>query len=62
MVADTWDTHSRKDMVELTVLLACSRTGGTRVWSWRMSIDVVLMMGLVVWASKPPSATDGGFC
>jgi hypothetical protein len=62
MVADTWDTHSRKDMVELTVLLACSRIGGTRVWSWRMSIDVVLMMGLVVWASKPPSATDGGFC
>jgi hypothetical protein len=23
---------------------------------------VVLMTGLVVWASKPPSATDGGFC
>jgi hypothetical protein len=23
---------------------------------------VVLTTGLVVWASKPPSATDGGFC
>ena len=35
MVADTWDTHSREDVADWTVLPAWSRTGGTRVWSWR---------------------------
>jgi hypothetical protein len=36
-VADTWDTHSRKDVVEWTVLLAWLRIGETRVWSCRIS-------------------------
>jgi hypothetical protein len=31
MVADTWDTQSREDMVERAVLPARSRTGGTSV-------------------------------
>jgi hypothetical protein len=62
-VADTWDTHSREDMVEWTVLLAWSRTGGTRVYrrggrAW----GAVLMTSLVVRASKPPNTLDGGFC
>jgi hypothetical protein len=35
VVADTWDTHLCKNMVEWTMLPAWSRTSGTRVWSWR---------------------------
>jgi hypothetical protein len=46
-VADTWDTHSREDVVEWTVLPARSRTGGTRVWSWR---------------TRTRCGTHGGFC
>jgi hypothetical protein len=35
VVADTWDTHSCEDVVGWTMLPAWSRTGGTRVLSWR---------------------------
>jgi hypothetical protein len=31
VVVDTWDTHSRDDVVERAVLPARSRTGKTRV-------------------------------
>jgi hypothetical protein len=31
LVADTWDTHSREDVVEQAVSPTRSRTGGTRV-------------------------------
>jgi hypothetical protein len=31
MVVDTWDTHSREDVVEWIVLPTWLRTGGTRV-------------------------------
>ena len=34
-MADTWDTHSRENVVEWTVLSTWPRTGGTHVWSWR---------------------------
>jgi hypothetical protein len=33
VVADSWDTQSREDMVEWAVLRAQSRTSGTRVRS-----------------------------
>ena len=58
MVADTWDTHSREDMVEWCrhgrgLAGHVSGHGGR-------ARGVVLTTGLVVLASKPPSATYGG--
>ena len=35
MVVDTWDMHSREDMVEWVVLTVWLTSGGTHVWSWR---------------------------
>ena len=61
MVADTWNTHLHKEVVEWIMLLMWSRTDETRVWSWRTPHGTRLAMGLVVWASKPPDATMTDF-
>jgi hypothetical protein len=55
-VANTWDTHSREDVTEWTVLLARSRTRGTRVQDVRYAHAVVWWLIL----EKPPNTTDDG--
>jgi hypothetical protein len=45
MVADTWDMHSREDVVDWNVLSAWSRTCETRVWLWRNKCGAHNMFG-----------------
>jgi hypothetical protein len=63
MVADTWDTHSREDVAERTMLSARSRTGGTRVQDVGYTHARGAILTAVWWLSlkKPPCATDDGF-
>jgi hypothetical protein len=55
VMANTWDTQSHEEMAERAVLLAWSRTGGTRLGR---ACGAILT---VVWTSKPPNTKDGGF-
>jgi hypothetical protein len=61
MVADIWDTHSRKDIVEWTVLPVGTRTSRTRVWSWRTRIRCDTHGGLVLKPQNHPALRMSGF-
>jgi hypothetical protein len=64
VVADTWDTHSREDVVEWTVLSATRRSrdlAGHTSGRGGRARGAVLTVCLVVWASKPTSLRMTGF-
>jgi hypothetical protein len=56
MVAGTWDTHSRNDVVEWAVMLTQSRNGGTSVQDVGTRTQCDTPNGLVV---EPPKTTLG---
>jgi hypothetical protein len=59
VVADTWDTHSREDVVERAVSSTRSRTDRTSVQDVRDAHAVRYSWWLIL--EKPPSSTDSGF-
>jgi hypothetical protein len=61
VMADTWDTHSREDMMERAMLPVWSRTARHVSRTRGTPTRCNTYCGLVIWDSKPPNATDGGF-